>query len=204
LFTGLIRECADIVLFDGSNLQLRCNYKPNIGDSICINGACLSVTKLYDDGFLVHISKESKKFISSDTYTNRVHIEPAMRLKDRLDGHIVQGHIDGIGKIYKIEPLGESLDIYIRVDLSILEFLVPKGSIALNGVSLTINDVFDDGFRVTIIPISLKDTLFESYIVGTFINVEIDMFAKYIYNFLKKDKNKNISWGDIDKTMALY
>jgi riboflavin synthase len=81
---------------------------------------------------------------------------------------------------------------------------VPKGSIALNGVSLTINDVFDDGFRVTIIPISLKDTLFESYIVGTFINVEIDMFAKYIYNFLKKDKNKNISWGDIDKTMALY
>ena len=136
-------------------------------------------------------------------YKNKVHIEPAMMMGDRFEGHIVQGHIDCIGTIAKINQNGNSWDFYITISDNFMKFVIPKGSITIDGVSLTVNDVFDDNFRLTIIPHTIKNTLFENYKIGSRVNVETDMFARYVYNiFQNKKSDTQKSWAEIDKIMA--
>ena len=202
MFTGLIKEIANVKSFDKKILKLKAKYRPNIGDSIAVNGACLSVTKIFEDGFDVEISDETRKIIALENYKEKVHIEPAMKLGDRIEGHILQGHIDCTGVITKIEKNINSYDFYIRLPKNFIKFVIPKGSIAVDGVSLTINEVFVDSFRLTIIPITLKETLFGKYKIGRKVNIETDMFAKYIYYLFKKEKN--LSWEDVTKFEALF
>jgi riboflavin synthase len=202
MFTGLIKEIAQVKGFDGKKLHIKSKYRPNIGDSIAINGACLSATKIFKDGFEVELSDESKDMLALENYKNLVHIEPAMRLSDRLEGHILQGHIDTIGSISKITKGINSTDFYIKVPKEKIKFIIPKGSIAIDGVSLTINDVYEDSFRLTIIPITLEKTLFKTYKVGRRVQIETDMFARYLY-YLFKGK-KELSWSDIEKIEALF
>ncbi len=202
MFTGVIREIAKANLI-GNKIKINAKYKPNIGDSIAINGACLSVVKADSNSFEVDISSESKKVIALENYyNNNVHIEPAMKLSDRLEGHILQGHIDCKGKIEKIIKNGISYDFFISIPTEFMKFIIPKGSIAIDGVSLTINDVFKDSFRLTIIPITVENTLFKEYKIGRIVNIETDMFARYIYHIFK-DK-KSISWDDVDAIMARW
>lgn len=202
MFTGLIREIAKVKSFDKKSLKIKAKYRPNIGDSVAINGACLSVTKIYEDGFEVEVSDETREVVALENYKDKVHIEPAMRLSDRLEGHIVQGHIDCVGVITKIEKKLNSYDFYIKIPKEFIKFIVPKGSIAVDGVSLTINDVYENSFRLTIIPITMKETLFGSYKVGRRVNIETDMFARYLYYMFKKEKN--LTWEDIDKLQAIF
>ena len=199
MFTGLIREIATVKSFSNNLLVLKAKYKPNIGDSIAVNGACLSVVWIRGDEFGVELSHESQKILATQNFKENVHIEPAMRLSDRLEGHIVQGHIDCVGKIIKIE---NGSDFYISIPSEFIKFVIPKGSITVDGVSLTVNEVFEDSFRLTIIPITLKHTLFNSYMINDLVNIETDMFARYIYHMFNK-KNQ-VSWEQIDKMMALY
>jgi len=103
MFTGLIREVATVKSFVGSTLTIQAKHKANIGDSIAVNGACLTVVKLFTDGFAVELSPESQKLLAIENYKNRVHIEPAMKMGERFEGHIVQGHIDTIGTIRAIQ-----------------------------------------------------------------------------------------------------
>ncbi len=201
LFTGLIREIAQSRI-QNNKLSIKADYKPSVGDSVAVNGACLSVIKVYDGGFEVELSHESQKIIALDNYNGFVHIEPAMRFKDRIEGHILQGHIDAVGTIIKIHHQGKNLDIFIRLKKEFIKFIVPKGSIAVDGVSLTVNDVLEDSFRLTIIPITVQNTLIKEYRVGRLVNIETDMFARYIYHIFKKEKS--IGWDDIDKIMAIY
>ncbi len=202
MFTGVIREIAKANLI-GNKIKINAKYKPNIGDSVAINGACLSVVKVDSNSFEVDISSESKKVIALENYNNNnVHIEPAMKLSDRLEGHILQGHIDCKGKIEKIIKNGISYDFFISIPTEFMKFIIPKGSIAIDGVSLTINDVFKDSFRLTIIPITIENTLFKEYKIGRIVNIETDMFARYIYHIFK-DK-KSISWDDVDAIMARW
>lgn len=202
MFTGLIREFAKVESFSNNVLTLKAEYKPKIGDSIAVNGACLTVIKVLQNSFSVELSPESTKILALENYKNLVHIEPAMQLKDRFEGHIVQGHIDCVGEVSKIEKLGNSTNFYIKLPKEFLKYVIPKGSIAIDGVSLTINEVFNDSFRLTIIPHTIKNTLFRTYKVGSKVNIETDLFARYLYNmFNKKD---NLTWEQVDKIMASY
>ena len=198
MFTGLIREIATVKSFVGSTLTIKAKYKANIGDSIAINGACLTVVKVNTDGFAVELSPESQKLLAIENYRDAVHIEPAMKMGDRFEGHIVQGHIDTIGTIKEIKNNGNSYDVFITVDKEFIPYIVPKGSITIDGVSLTVNDVNTTDFRLTIIPHTMKETLFKNYKKGFHVNVETDMFARYVSHIINHQKSTSLSWNEID------
>ena len=202
MFTGLIREKAKVISFANDFLTLRAEYKPKIGDSIAINGICLTVVTINNDQFSVELSPETKKIIAVENFKHFVHMEPAMRLSDRLEGHIVQGHADCVGEVIKIEKKEKSLDFFIKIPQDYIKYVVPKGSITIDGVSLTVNDVYHDSFRLTIIPHTIENTLIKNYKIGTRVNVETDMFARYLYHMFKGKKSS--SWDDVDKIMAHY
>ena len=203
MFTGLIRELATVVNFANNILTLKARYRPKVGDSIAINGACLTVISANDETFSVELSPESQKILALDNYKNNVHIEPAMLASDRFEGHIVQGHIDCIGNIAQIKQNGNSTDFFIQLPEKFIKFVIPKGSIAIDGISLTVNDVdkIKNIFKLTIIPYTFQNTLFKKYKINTKVNIETDMFARYIFDiFQKKD---DLSWDNVDKIMAI-
>ena len=204
MFTGLIRELAKVESFSNSILTLKAKYKPKIGDSIAVNGACLTVIKISNDSFSVELSPESTNLLALENYKNIVHIEPAMQMGDRFEGYIVQGHIDCVGVVKKIEKSGNSTDFYIEVPTKFLKYMIDKGSVAVDGVSLTINEVLSSSFRLTIIPHTINNTLFKNYKVGSKVNIETDMFARYIYNMFKKGDKDNLTWENVDRIMASY
>lgn len=205
MFTGLIREIASVKSFSGSTLSLKAKLKAKLGDSIAINGACLTVVSTSHDGFSVELSPESQKYLALENYKNEVHIEPAMMMGDKFEGHVVQGHIDAIGTISDVKNLGNSYDVFIKVDKKHIAFIVPKGSITIDGVSLTVNDVHADTFRLTIIPHTMKETLFKNYKKGHRVNVETDMFARYVSHILAhQTQNASLSWSEVDSINASY
>lgn len=205
MFNGLIREFGEVVKFDGKTLSLKSSLKPNIGDSIAVNGACLSVVKVFYNGFNVELSDESKSVLAVQNLKGKVHLEPALKVGDRVDGHFVQGHIDGLGEIYKITTLKSGFDFFIKLPLNLMPLMANKGSVAIDGVSLTINEVLKDGIRLTIIPLTMKDTLFGEYKVGRVVNVESDLLARYTKRILGyRDKKKELSWEEIDHISSLY
>lgn len=197
---------AKVVSFKNNFLTLNAKYQPKIGDSIAINGACLTVVKITSDTFTVELSPESQKILAMENYKDEVHMEPAMMMGDRFEGHIVQGHVDCLGTVKSIKSNGNSTDFFISLPNEYLKFIIPKGSVTIDGVSLTVNEILKDSFRLTIIPHTIQNTLFERYKVGTKVNLETDMFARYIYNMFKpeKDKKNGLTWNDVDKIMANY
>ena len=205
MFTGLVRELAIVKSFNNNTLTLKAQYQPKIGDSIAINGSCLTVIAICKDTFSVELSPESQKTLAMDNYKNKVHIEPAMMMGDRFEGHIVQGHIDCIGTIKSIIKNGNSTDFFIQIPSDYIKFVINKGSITIDGISLTVNntDKNKNQFRLTIIPHTIKNTLFSNYKINTKVNVETDMFARYVFNIFDNTKN-NLSWKDVDKIMASY
>lgn len=190
MFNGLIREIAKVKNYQNNTLSLYAKHKPELGDSIAVNGACLSVTRLFEGGFELELSLETRNNIAYKNLKDFVHIEPALRYADKIDGHLLQGHIDGIGRLSKIQKRENGVDFYITVPYNLMKFMAKKGSVAIDGVSLTINEVFDDSIRLTIIPISFKETLFQNYELGREVNIESDLIARYldrIVNFKDKD-----------------
>jgi len=202
MFTGLIREIANVSKFNGKILTLKSVYKPNIGDSIAINGACLTVTEIQNSGFSVELAHESQKLLATEHLKNSVHIEPAMQLGDRVEGHMVQGHIDCTGILKSITTQKDGVDFFIELPTEFMPLVISKGSIAVDGISLTVNDVEKSGFRLTIINHTMGNTLFSSYQIGRRVNIETDMFARYIFSML--NSKKSLSWSDIDHISALY
>ncbi|EAH4848759.1 TPA: riboflavin synthase [Campylobacter coli] len=203
MFNGLIREIAKVKSYQNNVLNLKANYRPNLGDSIAVNGACLSVTKLHSDGFELELSHESRKHIAVQNLKDKVHIEPALRYGDRIDGHLMQGHIDFIGRLEKIEKDENGVDFYIALPKEAMKFMARKGSIGIDGVSLTINEIIENGVRLTIIPITFKETLFKEYEIGREINIESDLLARYIYAQMQ-DKDKGLSWEEVERIAYLY
>ncbi|EHO8056427.1 riboflavin synthase [Campylobacter jejuni] len=203
MFNGLIREIAKVQSYQNNTLSLKAKYRPNLGDSIAVNGACLSVTKLYEGGFEVELSRESRTHIAIENLKDKVHIEPALRYGDRIDGHLMQGHIDFIGTLEKIQKDENGVDFYISLPKEAMKFMAEKGSIAVDGVSLTINEILKNGIRLTIIPITFKETLFKDYQVGRKINIESDLLARYIYAQLQ-GKNKGLSWEEVERISYFY
>jgi len=207
MFTGLIREMAKVLSFANNTLTIKAEFEPKIGDSIAINGACLTVVKISNGTFSVELSPESQNLLAIKNYKNEVHIEPAMMMGDRFEGHIVQGHVDCVGTITSIQNNGNSIDFFIQIPNKYIKFVIPKGSITIDGVSLTVNDVnkSKNEFRLTIIPHTVNNTLFKNYKVNSQVNVETDMFARYVYNLFPSVKEDDkLSWSDVDKVMARY
>ena len=205
IFTGLIREIATIKSFVGSTLSIRAKHEAKIGDSIAINGACLTVVKVTNDGFSVELSPESQKLLAIENYKGEVHIEPAMMMGDRFEGHIVQGHVDCVGEIQEIKNNGNSFDVFVKLPKKFIAYVIPKGSITIDGISLTVNEVREDSFRLTIIPHTMKETLFRTYKKGSKVNVETDMFARYVAHIIEHQTNStHLTWDDIDSIIARY
>ncbi|PSM52051.1 6,7-dimethyl-8-ribityllumazine synthase (riboflavin synthase, alpha subunit) [Campylobacter blaseri] len=202
MFNGLIKEFAEVKEFSGNVLKIKAKYKPNLGDSVSINGACLSVTKLFNDGFSVELSSESRSVLAIENYKDKVHIEPAMRIGDRIDGHLVQGHIDGIGVIYKIEKKESGSDFFIELPKKLMHLVANKGSICVDGVSLTISEILQNGIRISIIPLTLKDTLFGEYRVNRRVNIETDLLARYVARLI--ECKKELTWEKVELISSLY
>lgn len=205
MFTGLIREMAEVSNFSNNILTVKAIYQPKIGDSIAINGACLTVVAIDDSMFSVELSPESQSILAMENYKGSVHMEPAMMMGDRFEGHIVQGHIDCLGTITNIIQNGNSTDFFISIPSEYMKYVISKGSICVDGISLTVNEVKKDEFRLTIIPHTLENTLFKTYMINSKVNIETDMFARYVFNMFKKSEDtENISWDTVDNIMSNY
>lgn len=202
MFNGLVRQIGKILKYDGSNLEISSDLKPNLGDSIAVNGACLSVIKVTNHSFVVELSDESRDKLTPFKVGSKVHLEDALKLGDKIDGHLVQGHVDFIGSISKIMPLKTGTNFYIKLPSAAMKYMANKGSVAVNGVSLTISEILKDEIKISIIPITLKDTLFGELKVGDKVNIESDMFARYVERIL--NFKRDLSWADVDRISSLY
>jgi len=204
MFTGLIREIATVKSYQNNILTIKSKHKAKLGDSIAINGICLTVIKAHDDGFDLELADETRSIIDDSKISGEVHLEPAMQLSDRFEGHIVQGHVDCIGKVTHMTKRENATDFIIKVDSKYISYIIPKGSITIDGISLTVNDVYEDSFRLTIIPHTLKETLMKNYKIGTELNIETDLFARYIEHILRHRGEKSVSWNDVDSMQMSF
>ncbi|BDB67398.1 riboflavin synthase subunit alpha [Helicobacter cinaedi] len=209
MFSGLVREIARVKSFTNNTLEIYTDYQAKLGDSIAINGACLTAIAFFQGGVTMELSNHTKQHIAIENFTPnaKVHLEPALSLGDRFDGHIVQGHIDGIGTISHITHNADSSDFFIQTNEAMLELMIPKGSVCVDGISLTIVDSNEKGFKLTIIPHTLKHTLFGEYQIGRKVNIESDVITRSVVSTLRNmsRKSKNaLSWRDIDMINLNY
>lgn len=206
MFTGLIREIATVKSYQNNILTINSKHPAKLGDSIAINGVCLTVIKLHADGFDLELADETRSIIDESKISGEVHMEPAMMMNDRFEGHIVQGHVDCVGKVTSITPRENATDFIITVDKKYITHIIPKGSITIDGISLTVNDVYEDSFRLTIIPHTLENTLMRNYKIGTSLNIETDVFARYIDHILahRQNSEKSMTWEEIDSMQMTY
>jgi riboflavin synthase len=159
-----------------------------IGDSIALNGACMTVVVKTDTGFVVDVSRESLNRTAGLDAEGEVNLEKALRLADRLGGHLVSGHVDGLGSVQKFEPVGESWELVVEAPKDLAKYLAYKGSIVVNGVSLTVNRVTDTAsgceFSINLIPHTIEVTTLKHLKRGTKVNLEIDLIARYVERML--------------------
>lgn len=163
-----------------------------IGDSIAINGACMTVIEKTDTGFRVDVSRESLNKTTGLDKTEEVNLEKALALGDTLGGHLVSGHVDGIGVVREFTPVAESWELVVEAPTALGKFLAYKGSVAVNGVSLTVNKVNDVGtgclFSINLIPHTIEVTTLKNLSSGSKVNLEIDLIARYVERMLSAEK----------------
>lgn len=201
MFTGLIKETGKIrkIIDKGRDreIEIQCLKILRdlyIGDSISVNGICLTVRSRSSEGFTCDISfstlnTTSLKYLNTGDMVN---LENSLTPHDKLGGHFVSGHVDCTGKILKMERIGRSFLIELKLPSDIRDFVTPKGSIAIDGISLTISEVKGESFSVVIIPFTYENTNLSSRKPGDIVNIEVDMLARYIVNFLQVRQIDNI------------
>lgn len=194
MFTGIITDVGEIIGREGGRFAIRSHYDPDgiaLGASIACDGCCLTVVTVRADGdgsaFTVDVSNEtlSKTTLGSWEAGYAVNLERALRAGDELGGHIVSGHVDGVGEIVDMHPDGESLRVLFEVPAELAPFVAPKGSVALNGTSLTVNEVEGHRFGVNLIPATLTQTTWGRKKPGDEVNLEIDLFARYVARIME-------------------
>lgn len=156
-----------------------------IGDSIAVDGCCLTVVELGPDAFAVDVSRETLNCTAGFPVGRPVNLEKALRLEDRLGGHLVSGHVDGVGEVTRFEPAGESWLLEVRAPASLAKYLARKGSVTVNGVSLTVNRVEKAEFAVNLIPHTLEATNLKELRAGSRVNLEVDLLARYVEHLLQ-------------------
>jgi riboflavin synthase len=185
MFTGIVEEVGTVQSTSTGRLSIGASTVMDdlsVSDSISINGTCLTVTVLDDNGFSVDVVPETlrRTNLSDLTAGDSVNLERPMKADDRFGGHIVQGHVDGTGAIESIEPEGEALLVRFTADDAVMRYVVEKGFITVDGASLTVVNCDDFGFLVSIIPYTRDNTKFATWKPGVTVNLEIDVIAKYV------------------------
>lgn len=189
MFTGLVEELGTLEAMTGSGQSSRLVIRAErvlegvkTGDSIAVNGICLTVTSFSSRQFTVDVMPETlnKTSLRQLRQGQSVNLERAMRLGDRFGGHIVSGHVDGTGTVVSRQPHANAVLFRIAADASLLKYVIPRGSICIDGISLTVVDVDDAGFSVSIIPHTLAETSLRDRKVGDQVNLEADVIGKYV------------------------
>lgn len=187
MFTGLVEETGVILKRqEGSLLRLRIGAKrvlegTRLGDSIAVNGVCLTVVDLDEEGFFVELTQETLRRTAGPWRVGqRVNLERALRVGDRLGGHFVTGHVDGVAQVVSIRREIGAWDVWLEAPLPLARYIAPKGSVALDGVSLTVAGVEGCRFFVTLIPHTLEVTTLAEWTEGQGVNLEVDLIARYL------------------------
>ena len=164
-----------------------------IGDSIAVNGVCLTVVALNGNEFTVDVSRETLDCtVGLERQGGHVNLEKALRLSDRLGGHMVSGHVDGVGEVIAFKDIGESWQLAVRAPQQLAKYIAVKGSITINGVSLTVNQVAGSEFEVNLIPHTLEVTTLDELKAGDKVNLEIDLIARYVERMMQAEKEQTI------------
>ena len=190
MFTGIIQTIGNISRIESKDSDSHIIFKAEknmlddmkIGDSISVNGVCLSITGKAESTFSADVSNETMRLTTFSVLkvNNNVNLEKAMVLSDRISGHFVSGHIDGIGIVKEKKKVGRSISFLIEFPSDLKKFVSKKGSISIDGVSLTINSIKDNNFDVNIIPHTLSETIMSEYKEDTKVNIEVDLIARYL------------------------
>ncbi len=196
MFTGIIEELGKIRLITTNKIQIECRNVLDgikLGDSIAVNGVCLTVTDIGAEFFAADISSETMR-VSSFAHSKAgdlVNLERAMSANGRFGGHIVSGHIDNLGLCIKIIKIGEFYNIGVELPQGLAKYVVKKGSITINGISLTVADISGNIVTCAIIPHTFENTNLKTLKNGDYLNIEVDILAKYIEKFLSSSDNKS-------------
>jgi len=192
MFTGIINELGICAERSDGGLRLDCSKefagKLKIGSSVAVNGVCLTVTALHQSGFEADVMGETwqRTALGELEAGGPVNLELPLGAEGRFDGHIVQGHVDGTGKILAIDKSDNSYTFTIGVPADLTRYMIEKGAVAMNGISLTVIDVAADSFTVGIIPHTYTHTMLQNAAVGGTVNLEVDIMAKYLMKFMKE------------------
>ncbi|MGI8973594.1 MAG: riboflavin synthase [Gaiella sp.] len=204
MFTGIVREVGTVAAVDGNTqgIQLRIAARETassaaIGDSIAIDGICLTAERI-DDGIIVfHAVEEtlSRTSLGGLRAGSEVNVEPALRAGEPLGGHFVQGHVDGVGRVRAVEAGGVGVRVVVEAPAELLRYCVEKGSIVVDGVSLTIAELSSGAFGVALVPHTLTATTLSALAPGSAVNLEVDLLAKYVERLLAPDSGSSAIAG---------
>ncbi len=194
MFTGIIRELGSVVATSDAGGGLRLEIEApataavvDVGGSVSVNGVCLTAETVAAGRLTFHAVPEtlSRSTLAQLDGGSPVNVEPALRAGDAMGGHIVQGHVDGVGTVRSLEPEGEGMRLVVEAPAETLRYCVEKGSITVDGVSLTIAELHDDAFGVALIPQTLAETTLARLVPGGRVNLEVDVLAKYVERLLE-------------------
>ena len=193
MFTGIVRELGTIVSADdhgvGRALVVRAPgvaASTSVGDSVAINGCCLTAEFVDGEQVSFHAVSETlaRTTLGQVRSEDLVNVEPAVRVGDPLGGHYVQGHVDGVGRVQSVEAEGEGLRVFVEASDDVLRYCVEKGSVTIDGVSLTVAELADDAFAIALVPHTLEVTTLSALVPGRQVNLEVDVLAKYVERVL--------------------
>jgi riboflavin synthase len=182
MFTGLVREVGKVASFDGGRLVVETATEAALGDSVALDGVCLTVVDTGARRLAFDVVPETLDRVKP--FRDRVNVEPALRAGEPLGGHYVQGHVDGVGTVTSVEPQADGARIRVEPPPELLRYLVEKGSVTVDGVSLTVAAVDGSGFEIALIPHTLAATTLSDRAPGDAVNLEVDVLAKYVERLL--------------------
>lgn len=208
MFTGLIESQGIVMRADrvsgGAQLEI---YAPEfgrdmaLGDSVAVDGACLTIANFARGAFVADVSEETlaRTTLAGAKQGTKVNLERALRMSDRLGGHMVTGHIDGMGRLLLRHPAGNSTVYQFQVPATLMEFIIPKGSIAVDGISLTVAQIRGESFAAAVVPHTESVTTLKDKPIGSAVNIEIDVMAKYVKRFVDLYTNSGETVESIPK-----
>ncbi len=194
MFTGIVRELGTVVSTEaagaGRSLVVRAAEtaaRASVGDSVAVSGCCLTATRLDGDRISFDAVPETiaRTTLGRLRADDRVNVESAVRAGEPLGGHYVQGHIDGVGRVQSVEAEGDGLRVFVEAPDEVLRYCVEKGSVTVDGVSLTVAELADDAFAVALVPHTLEATTLSELAPGRAVNIEVDVLAKYVERLLR-------------------
>lgn len=210
MFTGIIQAMGSIAGMEqrGGDVRLRINtgkldlQQTGLGDSIAVNGVCLTAVELPGDGFAADVSRESLSLttLGGLNIGSKVNLEKALTLSTPLGGHLVSGHVDGVGRVLERKEDARSVRLRIEAPTELARYIAAKGSICVDGTSLTVNEVEGAVFMLNIVPHTLQETIIADYASGTRVNLEVDLIARYLERLLLGGKMADQSASNISRT----